>query len=347
MTPKDSAPPTQTQPQVLCLTTGEGGTLAQALGLAEALQRHAGAHLIERRFAIRRWARRLPAAGWHRASSVLPFWPEVALQGGAALFAPLPGRGPVAVIGAGRHAAPLVLELTRRLRGAGRRVASVMVLDPDLPFNLFDAVVLPQHDGLSGPNVLPVLGSLGRITAISITQEAARQAPRFAHLPQPRLAVLIGGPAREVTWTEADSARLEQRLGALVAAGWSLMITPSPRSDPALVKRLRHTLPEGRCWIWDGLGENPYPAILGLAKAVLVTEDSVNMVSEAAASGRPVHAFRLSGRHPKMDRFHAAMLAQGAVRDYDGAIGDWSYRPLAETDRIAALLAARHLTPAI
>lgn len=344
MTPKDIDPYPQDLPQILCLTLGEGGTRAQALGLAEALQRQAGVRLTERRFGIRRWARRLPAAGWHRACHLVPHWPELTLQGGPALLSPLPGRGPVFVVGAGRHTAPALLELARRLRTNGRQVASIMVLDPELPFELFDAVVLPRHDGLSGPNVLPILGSLGRITGVGITQEAARQSSRFSHLPAPRLAVLIGGPAREFDWTSADSTRLKQSLIALSENGWSLLITPSPRSDPALMRTLRATLSKDRCWVWDGCDENPYPALLGLSDAVLVTEDSVNMVSEAAASGRPVHAFRLTGRHPKMDQFHNAIRAQGAVRDFDGSIGQWSYPTLAETDRIASLLVERHLS---
>ncbi|WP_353474998.1 mitochondrial fission ELM1 family protein [Salipiger sp. H15] len=323
---------------VVCLTLGDGGTRAQALGLAEALARRFDALLEERRFAFRRWSRRLSARAWHGAARVVPGWPELGLAEGARVMAPLPTGGPAIVLGAGRHAAPLVAALSRRTAAA-----AVMILDPELPHALFDAVILPAHDGVTGPSVLTTLGSLGRVTQENITEAAGVQAARFAHLPGPRLAVLLGGPAREFTWTGADTGRLVASLAAVQGAGWSLLVTPSPRSDPAVIAQLRAALSASGCWIWDGQGTNPYPALLGLADAVLVTEDSVNMVSEAATSGLPVHAFRLTGRVAKMDRFYQAIEAQGAVRGFQGTIGRWSYPPLDETARIAAILGSRHL----
>ena len=49
-----------------------------------------------------------------------------------------------------------------------------------------------------------------------------------------------------------------------------------------------------RCWVWDGGGDNPYLALLADADAIFVTPDSVNMASEAAATGRPVYVLRLA-----------------------------------------------------
>jgi mitochondrial fission protein ELM1 len=69
---------------------------------------------------------------------------------------------------------------------------------------------------------------------------------------------------------------------------------------------------------------------------VLVTDDSVNMASEAASTGKPVHVFPLARVSPKIHRFHATLEAQGAMRRFEGVIGDWNYPPLAEADRVAA-----------
>ncbi len=82
-------------------------------------------------------------------------------------------------------------------------------------------------------------------------------------------------------------------------------------------------------------GNNPYPGLLGHADAVLVTEDSVNMASEAATAGLPVHVFPVSGVARKIARFHASLAERGASRRFTGTIGQWSYPPLAEADRIA------------
>jgi mitochondrial fission protein ELM1 len=83
--------------------------------------------------------------------------------------------------------------------------------------------------------------------------------------------------------------------------------------------------------------------LLGLAEAVVVTEDSVNMLSEAATSGLPLHIFRLSRTSPKIAAFCADLIARGAARPFEGRIQQWRYTPLGEADRIAAEVVARGL----
>ena len=65
------------------------------------------------------------------------------------------------------------------------------------------------------------------------------------------------------------------------------------------------------------------------------------MASEAATAGLPVHVFAISRVAPKIARFHASLAERGASRRFTGAIGQWSYAPLAEADRIAGELVRR------
>ena len=39
--------------------------------------------------------------------------------------------------------------------------------------------------------------------------------------------------------------------------------------------------------VWDGQGDNPYFGMLALADLIVVTQDSVSMISEAAATTAP------------------------------------------------------------
>jgi hypothetical protein len=97
-------------------------------------------------------------------------------------------------------------------------------------------------------------------------------------------------------------------------------------------------------FIWDGAGENPYFGLLGLADAVLVTADSVSMVSEAAASGKPVHVVDLDGGSAKFARFHAGMRAAGITRPFAGAIEAWRCSPPDDTARAGAEIRRRLAT---
>ena len=74
---------------------------------------------------------------------------------------------------------------------------------------------------------------------------------------------------------------------------------------------------------------------------MLVTGDSVSMVSEAAASGKPVHVIELEGGSEKFARFHQGMREAGITRPFSGAIESWRYAPLDDTARAAAEIRRR------
>ncbi|MEM1345662.1 MAG: mitochondrial fission ELM1 family protein [Pseudomonadota bacterium] len=315
---------------VQTLTDGRAGNAAQAEGLAEAIARLVPAEIAHTAAPLRRGGALVPALVWHGVGQVAPALLRAAHMG-------VPGQAslPDLAIGAGRRTAPLLASLGRQ----GAR--TVQLLDPGLPASALDLVVVPEHDRLRGPNVLTSLGALGRITPTRIAEAAAELAPRLPCAEAPRLAILVGGPGGMAGWTPEDGTRLLAVLEDL-AAHHSLLVTASRRTEAPMVAALERLLDPARHLFYDGrAGENPYPGLLGHTKAVLVTEDSVNMASEAASTGLPVHIFRLERASAKARRFHAALASHGAARDFQGTIAAWSYPPLAEADRLAKATLAR------
>lgn len=322
--------------QVWALTDDRAGNVAQALGLAEAIARHSPATVSHHQLRLRAWAAPVPAGLAHWAGRLLPHWHRWALAEGQDVLTPSWPR-PDLVIGAGRRVAPAVAWL-----GARFDMRTVQLLDPQLPPDAFSAVVVPGHDSLAGggnAHVLPSLGALNRLTPDAVASAAAVWRDRLAGLPEPRIAVMLGGPSRSAAFTDADQQHLTIALASL-SERFGLIVSASRRTPPDLVARLRQALGE-RAFLWDGDGDNPYPAMLGLATAVLVTEDSVNMASEAATAGLPVLVFRLSRVAAKLRRFHAELQDHGASRPFTGDTEPWSYAPLAEADRIVAALVRR------
>ena len=92
--------------------------------------------------------------------------------------------------------------------------------------------------------------------------------------------------------------------------------------------------------LWDGTGENPYMGYLALADAIVVTEDSVNMASEAAGTGKPVYIARLTGGSRKFTRFHEGLREAGITRPFTGAFETWRYTPPDDMARAAARVRA-------
>ena len=310
-------------PSVWAIHDGKAGMASQVLGLAEAV----GWPFVEKRLAIR--------APWRHLVPALWFQPLAAAgSGGARLEPPWPDL----LIACGRNAVAPALAVKR---ASGGRTFWVQIQDPRYARNRADLVVAPSHDPAQGGNVVTTLGAVHRVTPARLEEGARRFAPLLAHLPRPLVAVLIGGDNRVYRLTPERLSALAAELAALAAAGMGLAITPSRRTEAAALAELKARLHGLPAFIWEGEGENPYFGMLGLADAFVVTADSVNMVSEAAATGKPVHVVALEGGSKKFARFHRAMEEAGITRPFRGAIEAWSYSPPDEAARAAALIRDR------
>jgi mitochondrial fission protein ELM1 len=62
------------------------------------------------------------------------------------------------------------------------------------------------------------------------------------------------------------------------------------------------------------------------------------MISEACATGKPVHVVRLPGASQKFSSFYQSLLDSGRIRWFDGKLENWTYEPLAEVARAASLI---------
>ena len=309
-------------PTCWTLHDGAAGHRRQALALAQALVPDA------REFALHTampWSwlapRRLPGA-------------EKAFGAGflAALEAPL-----ALAVGAGRRAALA----TRLLRERGARV--VQVLHPRMATAHWDLVVAPEHDGRSGANVITLCGSLNPVDDPWLAQ-GRHDFPALGKLPGPRTVVLMGGPTPAVRFDrgafEVMAAKLEHWLAM---DGGSLVVIGSRRT-PAKLAALARTYwadVPGLRWFDAGDGENPYAGALAWADRIVVSPDSVNMVSEACATTCPVYVPEPQRASGRVRRYLDAMLARGRIQPLGKLPDDHPAEPLRETARIAALVRDR------
>lgn len=175
-----------------------------------------------------------------------------------------------------------------------------------------------MHDRLSGPNVISTIGALHRVTPERLASEAALFAPHFAHLPRPYAGVLVGGPNAAYRFAAVDMRAFAGALRELAkTAPASLLVTPSRRTGRANIAILREVLADVPAFVWDGKGANPYFGILGLADQLIATPDSVNMISEACATGKPVQIYALPGGSRKSERFLNALRERGLTLAFD------------------------------
>ena len=233
-------------------------------------------------------------------------------------------------IGCGGKAAPVLAALKRR----GRLV--VQIQHPRMDARRFDQVVVTRHDGLTGPNVVVTRTALHRVTPARLAAARAAWADRLAHLPRPLVAVLLGGSNGRFRLEEAEGVALGRQLAAMMRGdGAGVAVTPSRRTAPLVVDAIREAIEPLGGFVWDGTGDNPYFGLLACADAIVVTADSVSMVSEAVATAAPVFIAELPGRSRRIGAFLEGLRADGRVRRFQGRLEMWQTSPLDDTQLAA------------
>ncbi len=303
-------------PWILC--EPYAGLQAQALGLAEA----AGLMAELRELVPRAPWRWFAAAAWPAPLAAVP----------DSVRPPLP---PLAITCGGVGAA--VGAAIRR-----RGVPVVQVQHPRMDPCKFDLIVVNRHDSLTGPNVIVTRTALHRASPQRLAAARTVWAPLLAHLPRPLVAVLLGGSNGRFRLDEAVARSLADQLAGLARLdGAGLAVTPSRRTDPAATRAITEMLRPLGAYVWDGTGENPYFGLLGFADAIVVTVDSVSMISEAVATSAPVMLAGLPGRSRRNSLFTEGLLADGRVRPFAGRLELWQTAPLDDTKAAAAEMRRR------
>lgn len=215
-----------------------------------------------------------------------------------------------------------VSRVARWLRAA-RGVFAVQMMRPSGRPSDYDVVALPRHSlrgawANGASNVVVTVGAPNRVTPLLLKHEAERWGGRLRHCPAPRLAVMVGGHSKHGRFGK-DEARmlLESVLAWANTNGGSLLVTTSRRTDPAVATMIVRLLQDQQrvpfnVWQPDDVTQrdNPYLAYLGLCDAVVVTAESVAMVSEAATAGKPVYLFGDEAAMPPKFRLFYGLLKQ-------------------------------------
>lgn len=272
------------------ISDGRPGHENQSIGLAEALRFRTGATVEVVRF---------PAdAGFWRKRSL-----ACAVADGGVI--------PQLVIGAGHGTHFPLLAAARKFAAK-----SVVIMRPSLPACFFDLCFVPRHD-LANPRdagrVVTTRGALNRISEMPAVKTDTG-------------VILIGGPSNHHTW---DGAPLPAAIREIVKARPELVWTvgDSRRTPEGFINQLK----ECGALLMPHQQTQPgwLPAVLGAAREVWVTEDSVSMIFEALTAGANVGLLPMPVKKSEARTVKAVrdLLADGYVR----TLAEWRAKPQAES----------------
>jgi hypothetical protein len=249
--------------------------------------------------------------------------------------------GPRLLISCGRHGVIPALYLRKKY---GDRIFVVQLQDPKTDPSQFDMVVVPKHDYLRGDNVYLTTGAVHHVTPDVL--DKARNAPAARQIvdgDSSIVAVLVGGPNGYYSFRNSDVDHLIELLKNVVANHrLRLVILPSNRTPASLSRTLRTAFGKEH-FVWSGEGDNPYLSALANAKHIVVTGDSVSMVTEAVSTGKPVFVHHLTEKRTarRFRHFHESFETDGFTRPFKGQLDEWTFQPPNDTAAIARIIKAR------
>lgn len=203
----------------------------------------------------------------------------------------------------------------------------------------FDLLVIGAHDRPApASHVMVIQGAAHRLTPGALAAAPA-EFPDFATLPRPIVTLLLGGPVRAEGMDPALAARIASEAARM---GASVLATASRRTGEAATKAVAGALKEipHRLYPWGGAGANPFGAMLAMADILVVTGDSISMLSEALMTTAPLLIADPGGLGRRHQSVAESLIAEGLA----ARLGAPLPRPRAardETARIAAEIQAR------
>jgi len=213
---------------------------------------------------------------------------------------------------------------------SGGRTRIVLIGKPSGRLEHYDLVIAGSEAQLPPlPGVVKLTLPLMRVSERDTAEAAAAWRERFAALPRPLVAFLVGGPTSPFRYDASVIARLAALAREVVAQGGTPYFSTSRRTPAKWIDALAAALPGGTPLFRfaPDAGENPYRALLGLADGFVVTGDSISMQVEVIRLRRPLAILPLP------------CGPLGALDQWRRTLARWLFSP--EGDGVAARLRRR------
>lgn len=222
------------------------------------------------------------------------------------------------IIAAGSGLAPLQMCLVKET-GAKK----IAIMKPPFPYSLtnYDLAIVPAHDGGQVPrnNFRCVIMPSG-YQQHDRDQDVQQLKKKLGEFKRVKIAVFVGGTTHDFNLTVSDIEKLCSSLKRVASHFGEFMITTSRRTPAPVESFLKNHLvqnPACRLLVIANEENPPYVAggMMGLADLLVVTEDSLAMISEAVGTGKRVIVVSLGeGDLPeKHYRFHKILSQRGLV----------------------------------
>ena len=221
-------------------------------------------------------------------------------------------------------------------KNSKKKVHNIHIQDPKVSLNNFDFIIAPEHDGLTGENVILSKGSIHYLTKEEITNNHEYLSEKL-NKEKEYLSLILGGPNKYYDYNEKNLIKIFDKIKSILESNnLQAIIIPSMRTPKKIIDFTQNYLGENNLVIKQ-VDKKAYLSSLSLAKYIVVTCDSTSMISEAALTGKPIYIAEIPAKSNdyRFRKFRDLFNKLKIIKNLNEKVEIWNYEILDETNRIA------------
>ena len=233
------------------------------------------------------------------------------------------------VITCGKRMAGLSILLKSTLKD---KIKTIHIQNPKLPSNFFDLVIIPEHDKVKGLNIIQTKGALSFFSYSQLKNDYGYLKKNNTNI----VLLMVGGKNKRYTPQSIDYLNLSLKvIEAIKKINAKLLVSVSRRTSKKAMRILDESFSKNlkNYQMLSISDKNPYPDILKISDYIIVTSDSVNMISETASLSIPLFVYNFPKESGKITIFLNDLENLGIIKFFQNSIFKYKKQKL-KTNKI-------------
>ncbi len=214
----------------------------------------------------------------------------------------------------------------------GKKIINIHLQKPNFYSKYFDILVTPEHDGFYRKNnIIKIIGSLTPFNEIEIKKKNPLIEKNFKYFKSPNVLVLLGGKSKRFTPTNTDYSKLLFDIKyAAKKISANVIICQSRRTPENVLYLTKQIFSDFTNHFYISKKDEPniYPSIIKICDYIVVTNDSVNMISETASTTKNLFLGYLNKEKSKLKYFHEKLLHNNSMKIFKHSFYNFKKIPL-------------------
>ena len=239
------------------------------------------------------------------------------------------------VISCGRKSIIPSIYLKKKFK---KKIMNIHIQDPKVSLDNFDFVVIPEHDGINGKNVITSKGAIHYLRNNELDQNINYLKSRVNK--EKVVTLIAGGPTKYYDYSQKVINEIFLKIDKnFISKGFQLIFIPSMRTPRNIIDLAKNYFNKDQIIITE-VDKKAYLSSLKLSDYIVVTCDSTSMISESAITGKPIYVAQMPSikKNERFMKFFQLFKSLNIIKDLNDTVEDWKYEKLNETDRISSYI---------